>query len=233
MSFIYNMADTWNAGGTTFNGIYMNISNGAGGAPVGAAASRVIRIDSNGTAIFAVDINGAIYANNFLDLYVGGTRIVDISSSAFTISTNSAVNLFIANLSPLTFGPDGTTQDTFLRRGNAANILDQRNGVNAQASYVYNTFTSSTDYEAFKIDWITTAGICRVGPAVGASGTLRPMMATFNLITVASLPAPATANRGAHMFVSDANLPIIFTTVSAGGAVVIPVFSNGANWICG
>src|SRR5882672_10454126 len=60
MSFIYNMADTWNAGGTTFNGIYMNISNGAGGAPVGAAASRAFRLDANSAAIFSFDVNGTV-----------------------------------------------------------------------------------------------------------------------------------------------------------------------------
>lgn len=64
MSFIYDMADTWNAIGTTFNAIKMNISNGAGGAPVGAAASRAFLLQANGTKIFDVDISGNITASN-------------------------------------------------------------------------------------------------------------------------------------------------------------------------
>lgn len=61
---IYNMADTWNAGGTTFDGIKLNISNGAGGAPVGAAASRAFRLQANGTDIFSVSIAGRAFSGN-------------------------------------------------------------------------------------------------------------------------------------------------------------------------
>ena len=55
---IFNMADTWNAIGTTFNGIYMNFTDGAGGVPVGAAASRFLRLDSDGTSVFDVAASG-------------------------------------------------------------------------------------------------------------------------------------------------------------------------------
>lgn len=58
MSFIYNMADTWNAVGTTFNSILMNVTNGASGAPVGAAASKILNLQSNGSTVFGVDVNG-------------------------------------------------------------------------------------------------------------------------------------------------------------------------------
>lgn len=60
MSFIYNMSDTWNAIGTTFDAIKMNISNGAGGAPVGAAASRAFNLQANGATIFDIDISGQL-----------------------------------------------------------------------------------------------------------------------------------------------------------------------------
>lgn len=60
MSFIYSLQDTWNAVGTTFNSILMNVSNGAGGAPVGAAASRLLNLQRNATSVFQVDINGGL-----------------------------------------------------------------------------------------------------------------------------------------------------------------------------
>src|SRR5262245_48310589 len=61
MSNIYNLADTWNAIGTTFNSIRMDVSNGAGSAAVGAAASRVLNLLNNGVSKFATDINGCLY----------------------------------------------------------------------------------------------------------------------------------------------------------------------------
>lgn len=61
---IFDMADTWNAIGTTFNGIKMNFTDGAGGAPVGAAASRFFRLDSNGSQRFTVDAAGTLRIHN-------------------------------------------------------------------------------------------------------------------------------------------------------------------------
>jgi hypothetical protein len=57
---IYDMADTWNAIGTTFDAIKMNVSNGAGGAPVYAAGSKVIHLQRNSSTIFAIDAFGEL-----------------------------------------------------------------------------------------------------------------------------------------------------------------------------
>ena len=46
---IYAMTDTWNAIGTTFDSILMDVSNGAAGNPVGAAASQLLNLKTNGT----------------------------------------------------------------------------------------------------------------------------------------------------------------------------------------
>lgn len=51
---IYSMADTWNAGATTFQSILMNVTNGAAGNPVGAAASELISLQTNATERFGV-----------------------------------------------------------------------------------------------------------------------------------------------------------------------------------
>lgn len=51
---IYSMADTWNAGATTFQSILMNVTNGAAGNPVGTAASELISLQTNATERFGV-----------------------------------------------------------------------------------------------------------------------------------------------------------------------------------
>lgn len=64
-----------------------------------------------------------------------------------------------------------------------------------------------------------------------ASGTVR--LGTF---TVGTLPS-ASANTRARAFVTDSNLTFNSTnlgaTVTAGGAILVPVFSNGTNWVIG
>ena len=50
--------------------------------------------------------------------------------------------------------------------------------------------------------------------------------------TVANLPA-ATIGQGSRTFVTDALAPVFQATVTGGGAVFTPVYSNGTNWVVG
>jgi hypothetical protein len=51
--------------------------------------------------------------------------------------------------------------------------------------------------------------------------------------TVATLPSAATSGTGARSFVTDALLPTFGSTVTAGGAVATPVYSDGTDWKVG
>ena len=99
---IYDMADTWNASGTTFNSIMMDISNGTGGAPSYAAGSRAINIKRNGTSKFGVAVEGGIIQAleaNFAALAVTGysltgsnaTSMIDLSG---TLNTTGSPDVF-------------------------------------------------------------------------------------------------------------------------------------------
>lgn len=52
-------------------------------------------------------------------------------------------------------------------------------------------------------------------------------------LTVATLPAAATAGAGARSFVTDANATTFLSTVAGGGANKVPVVSDGTNWLIG
>jgi hypothetical protein len=69
----------------------------------------------------------------------------------------------------LTIGTSYASRDTILER-DAAGALANRNGVNAQSLRVYNTWTSSTNYERGVIDWQTTANTLRIGTEKGSGG---------------------------------------------------------------
>jgi hypothetical protein len=51
--------------------------------------------------------------------------------------------------------------------------------------------------------------------------------------TVANLPSASTVGQGARTFVTDALAPAFQTTVTGGGAVFTPVYSDGTNWKVG
>jgi hypothetical protein len=64
------------------------------------------------------------------------------------------------------------TADTFLVR-DAANTVAQRNGTNAQAFRLYNTFTTVSDYERLQLDY--SANIARVITTQAGTGVARQM----------------------------------------------------------
>jgi len=51
--------------------------------------------------------------------------------------------------------------------------------------------------------------------------------------TVATLPSAVTSGVGARSFVTDALGPTFGSTVVTGGAVAVPVYSDGTNWKVG
>ena len=57
--------------------------------------------------------------------------------------------------------------------------------------------------------------------------------AAVPIYTVATLPSASDAGVGARAFVSDANAPSFGATVAGGGAVKVPVYSDGTNWKVG
>jgi hypothetical protein len=51
--------------------------------------------------------------------------------------------------------------------------------------------------------------------------------------TVATLPSAVTEGVGARSFVTNALAPTFGATVVGGGAVAVPVYSDGTNWKVG
>ena len=62
-----------------------------------------------------------------------------------------------------------------------------------------------------------------------ASGVVPPL----TNYTVTTLPSAVTSGKGARSFVTDALGPTFGATVVTGGAVAVPVYSDGTNWKVG
>ncbi len=53
------------------------------------------------------------------------------------------------------------------------------------------------------------------------------------IYTVANLPSAVDSGAGARSFVTDASGPTFGATVAGGGAVAVPVYSDGTDWKVG
>jgi hypothetical protein len=137
----------WSTSGT---GLGVNAASGFAG--------NLLDLQVNGTSNFRVSSGGALALQGNITCSPASINIEAGSVTArfgdFAVTSqgigNDAAGLFYfsntANNASFSF------LDLALAR-DAANTLAQRNGTNAQASRVYNTFTSATDYERGKSGW--------------------------------------------------------------------------------
>ena len=152
MAYIYDIADVWAASGTTFTGIKLNVTDTAS-----ASGSLLMDLQVGGTSQFSVRKNGISVLSSLL--LGGGTYGGDANWW-------SGNNLNIASASVLSFGP----ADTVLRR-DAANTLAQRNGVNAQAFNLYNTYTDASNFERGFMRFVSN--VLEIGAQAAGTGLNR------------------------------------------------------------
>jgi hypothetical protein len=129
--------------------------------------------------------------------------------------------------------------------------LVQRVGTNAQAFSVAKTYTSFTNKEEVELGW--ASDVAHVWTLKGSGGgTARDLVlgrdSTAKLTlganttdhaqpvkaaayTVATLPAAATVGAYSIAAVSDADTPVVGSTVTGGGSAKALVCSNGTNWL--
>jgi len=65
---------------------------------------------------------------------------------------------------------------------------------------------------------------------IDSEGNIIPPTTVY---TVATLPSAVTSGVGARGFVSNALAPSFGVNVAGGGAVAVPVYSDGTNWKVG
>jgi len=123
--------------------------------PLGSQTATGLNFGTAGTGIFAANANG-------IGIAINGTRYIQVAANELDITSDTAT-LFM-----------GASADLAATR-QAANWWFQRNGTSAQRASWANTYTSSTNYEAFSVDWQTTANVALVGTRTAATGTGRPL----------------------------------------------------------
>jgi hypothetical protein len=147
-----------------------------------------------------------------------------MKSSGFFFATGLALDFF--------------ANDVRLVR-DAAGILAQVNGTNAQSVRVYNTFTDVNNYERAIFDWNATVNLLTIGPQAAGTGTVRDFAIVkgantfFTSATTVVASLPTAGVKGRRHFVTDANATTFQSIVAGGGTNNVPVFDDGTNWRIG
>ena len=150
----------WNNASTVFTGLKLNVTDGAGGSPVGNSDSNLIDVQTGGTSVLRARTNGSIL---FL---AGGYLYPSNSIVARYINTDWQINRLAL--------PATGLSDTFLERDDA-NILAQRNGTASQTFRLYNTWgNNGVDFERLNIRWTGTNSL-RIETEAGGTGTARAL----------------------------------------------------------
>lgn len=165
-----------------------------------------------------------------------GSLLMDLqtgSVSQFSVRKDgvvNAVNSFRVGSTVYASGSVSLSGDVVLTR-DAANTLALRNGVNAQAFNIYNTFTDLSNYEAGVARW--SGSIFELGAIKGGSGTLRDVAivagGTENWLFKTSGSLFAAADNIYDIGASGANRPrslFLGSNASVGGALTL---SGNAN----
>jgi hypothetical protein len=172
---ISNLTTTWNNVATTFTGIKLNVTDTAS-----AAASNLMDLQVGGSSKFKVGkTNGGLFLNG--DSTETMFRRSDVGMVIFHGAGQSSTGIGTTGFSPgIAFGlsaglrwtsdTPASTPDIVLVR-DAAAVLAQRNGVNAQTFRLYNTFTDASNYERGFMRWNTN--VLEFGAEAAGTGTQR------------------------------------------------------------
>ena len=206
-------------------------------------SSKGVWYDASGNVLFTGTTTAANLA--YTGTLTGGTGILNIGSGQ--IYKDASGNVGIGTSSPATIlDASGVIRGRAISLGytdgsgsiggttsfSAGTISADVNWgmffkANAGASQAEFVWVNSTSLERMRIDSSGNVGIGTTSPTgkLDVAGTIKTLG-----YTVATLP---TGVVGARAYVTDALTPVFGATVVTGGAVTIPVFYNGTNWIVG
>jgi hypothetical protein len=190
----------------------------------GSSSAAQVRIgtDAGGGRIWFTPANLSAWEMSTSGHFLAGTdNAYDIGASGASRPRNIhiAANAIMATSGQYNFSGRGG-----IRNGGADGILLLQN-------------EAFTDFTRLQLGGTTNSfgAIARDGAGISIVGAAGGSTAHIKVpgVTVANLPAAATAGAGARSFVTDALTPVFGSAVVGGGAVNVPVYSDGAAWNVG
>ena len=161
---VLDLAQTWNASGTTFTGLNLALTNTAS-----ASASSYFNINLDAAQVFSIRRGESTTAATLIT--GGGSGLTWTARTR----TGGGVGLNFGGVvgvgTSLQFGTGTGTGngDLILIRDDAANVLAQRNGTNAQTFRIYNTYTDASNYERGFLRW--SSNVLEIGTEGAGTGS--------------------------------------------------------------
>ena len=177
---IFDLADTWNDGATTFTAIKMNVADTAS-----AAASLLMDLQVGGVSQVQVTKDGAFTGPGSIGGFFRGITVKDAGGVSYGIGSGGGDTAFIQREQARIIGLSASgprferllftsnvalSPDLALRR-DAADTLAQYRGANAQTFNIYNTYTDASNYERARMGWAGNA--FELKPEAAGTGTVR------------------------------------------------------------
>jgi hypothetical protein len=236
---IYDLAQTWNDGATTFTAIKMNVTDTAS-----ASASKLLDLQVGGTSMVYATKFGQVYAH----LKDNATNAVLLNGNhGFGVGTDSNMNFRHANTymgrlssSGLEMaagkhfafqtGNLGSGTDLILIR-DAANTLAQRNGTAAQAFNIYNKYTDASNHERGFMRWV--GDVFEIGAEAAGTGTVRNIKLFTGSLGQILFSHSGAGNRGVRIHSTNSFSVLQFTNPTTGettGAGTI-LYQNALNYV--
>lgn len=243
---VLNATQTWNNVAIGFTAIKLNITDTTSAALSFFADFQVSTVSKfqfrkDGSVQIAASLFGGNSAAPIWALAGGGLSLADGRNVAW--SASGTFGSFSSGTNDLYMGRKGVASLQF-GQGDAAAPVAQTIGPQSVVAGTSNTAGQNLTVRGSQGTGTGVGGdiIFQVA-AAGSSGTAQNALATAmrvyntktvavgSAFTIATLPAAGTQGRRA--WVTDALAPTFLGALTAGGAVVTPVFDNGTAWVAG
>lgn len=227
-----NTATGFTTGGTVataMTAVLVNVTD-----TTSKSGSKIFDLQQGGVSQFSVSNGGALTLPNSTNIAPdtggGGNGLIFSINGTANVLALFQEGFKCSSTVGFVWGSGGANgpRDLSIYR-DAANTLAQRNGVNAQAFNLYNTYTSGSVYE--RVSLYAASNVFYLG-SNQTGATLRPLLISHGATAYAALPAANTCE-GARAYVTDSVLATFGAIVAGGGANKTVVWSNGTNWLVG
>jgi len=197
---LLDLSGTWNTTGIA-RGILLNVTDTASNAGSLLADFRV-----SGTSRFSVSKTGSVLVSNGTGTYTSANPFLTLrnasSNSAvfFPGAIDGAVGVSVGGVTRFFFGagtgagieipstqslafvnPGVSVFSTLVQDSTSPQAIAQRNGTNAQAFRLYNTFTDASNFERGFMRW--NSNVLEIGTEAGGTGAVRQVSFTGAIIS--------------------------------------------------
>ena len=117
--------------------------------------------------------------------------------------------------------------DLYLYR-DAAGTLAQRNGVNAQAFNIYNTYTDASNYERGIFDWQSNTNVLTIGTQNAGTGSARDLRIIANNNTVAYFSSNGLVTVNNSILIGNSTISTTITPTTASLINLSPLLLMGS-----